>query len=268
MTYPRMPSVSRLIVSLFAMVLLAGCVTTSDSRFAREADKDKAVRNYVQLATAYIAQGNLDRARGHLERALEIRPDSPSGLAAMGLIYQREGDPDLAGESFQKALENDSSYTRGRVYYGAFLYGQGNYQRASEQFARASDDTAYDDRGSVFFNLGRSQEQLGDIESATASYKRSVELSRGDARSLLALSTALVETAQYGEASRYYSQLMGMLQRSPQMQHSPESLLTGIRIARYFNEQNREASLALLLRNEYPTSDQYQQYKALIANDE
>jgi type IV pilus assembly protein PilF len=53
-----------------------------------------------------------------------------------------------------------------------------------------------------------------------------------------------------------------------QMQHSPESLLTGIQLARYFNEWDREASLALVLKNQYPESDQYQQYKALMSNDQ
>nr|WP_166263812.1 type IV pilus biogenesis/stability protein PilW [Marinobacter caseinilyticus] len=250
------------------MVMLAGCVTTSDSRFSKEADKEKAVRNYVQLATAYIAQGNLERARNHLERALEIDAESASGLAAMALIYQREGDSELAEQSFKKAIQSDGGYTRGRVYYGAFLFGQKKFEAARDQFAQAASNTAYEDRGSVFFNLGRTYEQLDNPQAATAAYQRAVELTRGDARSLLALSTLLVDAGNYSEASRYYSRLTGMLQRSAQMQHTPESLLTGIRLARHFNERDQEASFALLLRNEHPKSDQYQQYKALISNDE
>ncbi|MEX0603159.1 MAG: type IV pilus biogenesis/stability protein PilW [Marinobacter sp.] len=268
MTHDMKSKLSTVLISLGMVVLLAGCVTSSDSRFAREANEDKAVRNYVQLATAYIDQGNLDRARDHLERALEIKPDSASALAAMGLIYQREGDSQLARESFVKAVGNDGSYTRGRVFYGAFLFEQTDFDGAKAQFLKASTDTGYEDRGSVFFNLGRIHQRLGETESAINAFQRSVELTRGEPRALLALSTTLVETGSYTEASRYYSQLMRAMQGNRQMQHSPESLLTGIQIARYFDEWDREASLALVLKNQYPKSDQYQHYKALISNDQ
>lgn len=267
-THNKKSNLRNVLVSLGVVFLLSGCVTSSDSRFAREADEDKAVRNYVQLATAYIGQGNFDRARNHLERALEIKPDSPSSLAAMGLIYQREGDSQLARESFSKAIGYDGSYTRGRVYYGAFLYDQKEFEGAKEQFLKASADTGYEDRGSVFFNLGRIYQRLDETKNAIGAFQRSVELSRGEPSALLALSTSLVETGSYTEASRYYSRLMTAMQSNRQMQHSPESLLTGIQIARYFNEWDREASLALVLKNQYPESDQYQQFKALISNDQ
>lgn len=268
MTHDKKSKLRNVLISLGVVVLLTGCVTSSDSRFAREADEDKAVRNYVQLATAYIGQGNLDRARDHLERALEIKPQSPSALAAMGLIYQREGDSQLARESFGKAVSNDGDYTRGRVFYGAFLYDQKDFGGAKEQFLKASRDTGYEDRGSVFFNLGRIYQRLGDTENAIDAFQRSVELTRGEPRTLLALSTTLVETGSYSEASRHYGRLMAAMQNNRQMQHSPESLLTGIQIARYFNEWDREASLALVLKNQYPESDQYKQYKALIYNEQ
>ncbi len=268
-THDKKSKLSNVLISLgVVVVLLTGCVTSSDSRFAREADEGKAVRNYVQLATAYIDQGNFDRARNHLERALEIKPDSPSALAAMGLIYQREGDSKLARESFSKAIGNDGNYTRGRVYYGAFLYDQKDFSGAKEQFVKASADTAYEDRGSVFFNLGQIHQRLGETENAVNAFQRSVELTRGEPRALLSLSTTLVETGSYTEASRYYSRLMTVMDGNRQMQHSPESLLTGIQLARYFNEWDREASLALVLKNQYPESDQYQQYKALMSNDQ
>lgn len=268
MPHPKMPELSKLLAILALVVSLAGCVTTSDSPFAREADKDKAVKNYVQLATAYIAQGNFDRARSHLERALDINPDSPAALSAMGLVHQRNGETKLAQETFQQALSEDPDYTRGHVYYGAFLYGEGEYQKARDQFSIASEDTGYEERASVFYNLGRIEARLGNTGKAAAAFERSVNLSRGDPRYLLALSAILVELGNYDAAAAYYNRLTDLMRHDPKLRHSPESLITGIRIARHFQNRNQESSLALLLKNQYPTSDQYQQYKVLIANDE
>ncbi|MDI9245226.1 type IV pilus biogenesis/stability protein PilW [Marinobacter sp. CHS3-4] len=248
---------------LLSVFVVSGCVTTTDSRFKREADKEQAVKNYVQLATAYIGQGNLDRARNHIDRATEIAPDEASVLAAKGLLLQADSEMELAEQSYRRALADDEGYTRGRVYYGAFLYGQKRFEESRDQFAAASRDTDYKDRASVFFNLGLTEERLGDLDAAARAYKRSVELSRGSAESLLALSRVLVANNNYSAASRYYGRLTGMMQRNSNLRHSPESLLTGIRIAHHFGDIDREASLGLLLKSDFPDSLEYQQYKAL-----
>ncbi|WP_339806509.1 type IV pilus biogenesis/stability protein PilW [uncultured Marinobacter sp.] len=249
------------------LLVLSGCVTTTDSRFAREADRADAVENYVRLASAYTSQGSFDRARAHLDRALELDSKHAPALAVQGLLYQAEGEPELAERSFQQALSSDNGYTRGRVYYGAFLYNQRNFEGARQQFELASRDTSYEDRGSVFFNLGLTEERLTNTESAVNAYRRASELNRGDPRSLLAVSRVLVQLGEYSEASRYYSRLAGLIQRSPNLTHSPESLLTGIRIARHFREYDQESSLALVLRNQFPDSVEYRQYRALVADD-
>jgi len=257
----------RSLLMLVLLLAMSGCVTTTDSPFAREADRQKAVENYVKLATAYIAKDNLERARHHLDRALELDSHSAAAHAAMGLVYNAEGEVELAEESFRRAIREDSDYTRGRVYYGAFLFSEGRYEDAREQFRVAARDTEYEGRDSVFFNLGMTEEQLGAKEDAAEAYHRAVELSRGDARSLLALSRVLVELGQFDRASRYYTRLATIIQRNPRMAHSAESLYTGIRIARHFGNKDQEASLAMLLKNEYPDSAEYQQYKVLIVND-
>ncbi len=88
----RLSSAKRYFLALLLLAgFLSGCVTTSDSRFSREADRDDAVDSFVQLGTAYIAQGNTERARTHLERALELDPQSAPALSAMGLVYRSEG---------------------------------------------------------------------------------------------------------------------------------------------------------------------------------
>ncbi|HET8849122.1 MAG TPA: type IV pilus biogenesis/stability protein PilW [Marinobacter sp.] len=267
MANERFPTLTKALTLLFIAVL-AGCVTTTDSRFAREADREEAINNYVQLATAYVGQGNVDRARHHIERALELDGDNARALAAQGLVYQAQGEDRLAGESYRKALDADSEYTRGRVYFGAFLFSKGDFEAARREFQRASQDTDYNDRASIFFNLGMTEERLGNLTSAEVAYRRAMEISRGEPLSLLALSRVLLEQGKHSEASRYYSQLQQLIQRSPRLAHSPESLYTGIQIARHLQDRNQEASLALLLRNEYPESEEYQQYKALIANEQ
>lgn len=254
-----------LVLALSALVT-AGCVTSTDSRFQREADKQEAIQNYVRLATAYVGQGNTDRARVHVDRATELAPNDPAVLAAKGLLYQSDSESELAERAYREAISRDSGYTRARVYYGAFLFGKGRFEEARDQFLAASRDTEYSDRASVFFNLGLSQERLDNLDGAVSSYRRSVELSRGEARSLLALSRTLVATDQYDAAARYYSQLMGALQRNTNLRHSPESLITGIRIARYFGNNDREASLGMLLKSDYPSSLEYQQYKVLTSD--
>jgi type IV pilus assembly protein PilF len=255
-----------LLTLVFSLVVLAGCVTSTDSRFQREADREKAIENYVTLATAYIGQGNVDRARFHLDRASELAPKDASVLAAQGLLYQTDNETELAERAYRDAIASDAGYTRARVFYGAFLYGQNRFEEARDQFAAASRDTDYPSRASVFFNLGLSEERLDNLENAVNAYRRSVELSRGDTRSLLALSRTLVAVDNHQAAERYYSRLLGAMQRNKNLRHSPESLMTGIRIARHFGDSDREASLALLLRSDFPDSLEYQQYKVLEAD--
>jgi len=251
---------------VLAAMLTAGCVTSTDSRFKREADKGQAVENYVRLATAYIGQGNADRARIHIDRATELAPDDAGVLAVQGLLYQYDSEEELAEQSYRAAIAADKGYTRARVYYGAFLYGRSRFEAARDQFAAAARDTEYPDRASIFFNLGLSEERLNNLEAAVLAYRRSVDLSRGNVESLLALSRTLVATGNYVAAERYYTRLTGAMQRNTNLRHSPESLMTGIRIARHFGDYDREASLALLLKSDFPNSSEYRQYKVLEAD--
>lgn len=262
----RFPVIALLVMAVLFMV--SGCVTTTDSRFAREADRDKAVENYVRLATAYLQQGSFERSRGHLERALELDSDNSSALAVQGLLYQAEGEVELASDSFQRSMRSDANNTRGRVFYGAFLYNQRDFAGARDQFERATRDTGYDDRSAVFFNLGLTEEQLGNSQGAVSAYRRAVELNRSAPRPLLALSRNLVEEGLYSEASRHYSRFVSIVQNNPNLSHSPESLLVGLRLARHFRDYDQESSLALVLRNRFPDSRENEIYRSLVENDE
>ena len=249
---------------LFAMLLsLQGCVTTTDSPFERDASPVEAKKDYVQLAMGYIQQNNLERARKHADRALQIDPEYAPAKAAQGLIFQQEGEAKLAEQAFRQALNFDPSYTRGRVFYGAQLYSQGRFSEAVDQFSKASEDVDYPERGSVFYNLGRAQVSMGDYQAAVASFRRANELKRGDARTLLALSETLFLTGTFEGSSYYFTQLEDMIRRNASLAHSPASLLLGARLAAQLGDYDRESSYALMLRNTYPKSPEYKQYEAM-----
>ena len=258
---------SWLVAILFGVMSLQGCVTQTNSSLRSKANVERAEAAYVQLGLAYIAENNLMEARENLHRALEINPQSAPATAADGLIFQMQGEEVRAEESFRRALELDENFTRGRTYYGAYLYSHQRYEDASNQFKKASYDSSFPDRAQVFQNLAFSAFRLGREDEAIAAFQQALNI-QGDSFEVLSeLSRVLLYVGRYQEAARYYGRLERLVASSPRVQHTPASLLTGLRLARHGLDRNREASLALLLRNLYPESSEYQQYKALTSDD-
>lgn len=252
---------------LAAILLLQGCVTQTDSSLRGKANEERAEAAYVQLGMAYLSEGQLAKARDNLRRALEINPKSAPAKAGDGLVYQIQGEDEAAEESFRRALAFDPDFTRGRTYYGAFLYAQGHYEGAYEQFKHASRDTDFSDRAQVFYNLALCAARLGRDTDAIAAYRQALNIQGDNFEVLSELSRLLLYTGRYEEAEKYFGRLDRLVASSPREQHTPRSLLTGLRLARRALDHNREASLALLLRNLYPESTEYKQYKALTTDD-
>ena len=65
-----------------------------------------------------------------------------------------------------------------------------------------------------------------------------------------------IERGDFTAAHRYYGQFR---QWSPRQ--TPRSLELGIRLARVYDDQDAEASYALVLKSMYPTSKQYLDYR-------
>lgn len=247
--------------------ILSGCVTRTENIFTQKENKAQAVKDYVEMGGMYFQQGDYDLARERLKRALKLDPDSAQAHATLGLVYQAQDEPDLAEQNFKRALDEKPDYTRGRTFYGAFLYSQGRYKDAYEQFRIAARDPDYNDRELVFVNLAQTAERIGKNKESLDAFRRALGLKPGDYQALAGVSALLVHMGRFGEARRYYRQLLTKINQSKTLQHSPQTLWTGILIARHFGNTNEESSLALLLRNLYPKSPEFKQYKALTSHD-
>lgn len=256
---------SGIMIALVAFVL-SSCVTQREGAFS-DADKEEAEDAYVRLGLAYIQDGNYERARRHLDRALEINDESGAALAAKALISQEQGEDELAEQRFREALSYDPDYTRGRSHFGVFLYNRGRYEEAFEQFDRASEDTDFDDRAGIFLNLGRAADKLERYGKAADAYKRAMQLDRGNLRAHVGAVDALVNAGLYDEAGPMFNQLKARIRQSSQANHTPRSLWAGIRIARHKGDEDEEASLALQLRKRFPDSEEHKKYRSMKTDD-
>ena len=254
-----LPKQSKFLLITSFLFLLSGCVTTSDSKLSRNADPDLAITRYVELGFEYIKREDFSRARKHLERALEIDEDNPAANSAIGLIYSRQGEFELAENAFKKALSVDSTYTRGRTYYAALLFSQSRFDDALEQFMRAAEDTTYTARSQIYTNIALCYVRLGNNRQAEFAYERSLQIDRFNAGSLAGITEVLISGNDYQRAQYYYNRLVSQIAKQA-LSHSAQTLWQGVRIALHFDAKDQASSLAALLKEQYPDSQEYRNY--------
>src|SRR3990167_2813570 len=120
---------------LLAASLLAGCVTTGNvDPMKTDKGRDEARDAYVQLGIGYLQQGETERAKIPLKKALELDSSNADAHAALALVFQIEMETELADEHFRNALSASSDDTRILNNYGGFLYEQKRYPEAKERF--------------------------------------------------------------------------------------------------------------------------------------
>ena len=240
---------------LLAASLLAGCVTTGTvDPMKTGKGRDEARDAYVQLGIGYLQQGQTERAKVPLKKALDLDSSNADAHAALALVFQIEMEPKLADEHFRKAISQRRDDARLLNNYGSFLYEQKRYQEALERYTEAAQDNLYPERSRVFENLGLTSLQLQQREQAKAYFERSLRLNSRQPRALMEMAQLSYEDKQYVPARSYYEAYMSL---APQ---NARSLLLGVRLAKIFEERDNAASLGLQLKRLYPGTPEYQQY--------
>jgi tetratricopeptide (TPR) repeat protein len=145
----------------------------SEMQLAVQMDPDY-YNAYIQMGVISAAQRN-PMAVEFYRNALEISPTSIEALYNLGMYYQQSGQDRMAINTYSALLTVDPMYFDAH-YNIACIYTDkiDSAQKGMENFNLAIRDNPSEPRG--YFGRGKCYEKLGDLNAASADYKKALEL--------------------------------------------------------------------------------------------
>ena len=245
------------VIILLTLSVVTGCQTLSGGGDFGEqrGDVDGSSSNgkadvYVKLAVGYMQQGQLGMAMQKIKKGIEVDPNNGQAHNILALIYQRIGEVDQAEEHFETAagLEPRNPYIRNA--YGSFLCLQQNYDEADEQYNKALENPLYQTPEVALTNAGTCAGKGGDQKKAEAYFRKALQKNPAFPKALYQM--AELSYGQ-GDATRAQQYLERYQRVAP---HTSGSLWLAIRVARKLGDRDRAASHEMLLRGNFPDSQE------------
>lgn len=229
------------------VVVLSACNTTPHNTAGRS---DTLAETYVKLGVGYMQQGKQELALTKLQRALELDPGLAGAHNVIAVLYTQRGELDLADQHYQRALSLDPDDAETYNNYGTLLCRRNELAKAERHFLVALDDPSYDTPALAYENAGVCALGVPDPVKAEGYFRSALQLNPSLPKTLYHMALLNFDAAQYLPARAY-------LQRYAKVaQHTPESLWLGIRTERALGDKNAVSSYSLLLKSEFPDSEE------------
>jgi type IV pilus assembly protein PilF len=240
----------RVFVAALVCVLatLTGCVTESTGGLPDPAAAPERVQAQLDLARGYLEQGNTERARASLNKALDIDSRAVEVHVLLAVLNAAEKENALAERHFKTALNIDPDNSQALNNYGSFLYEQGRYDEAVSHLRKLVKDTDYRARSQAYENLGLAELKINDVTAAEESFNRALQLNYAQPRANLELAQMAYDRGDYRIASEYYDGFRA------QARQTARSLCLGMKLSQQTGDTDRMASYALALNNLFPDS--------------
>lgn len=240
---------------VYAMLLaVAGCASNPEVKRdggsdivteydATEAQKLAKLR--LQLAAAYLEQGQATEALDSLKQALQADPNNIEAHNLRGLIYMRLNEPQFAEDSFKRALS--LSTRNGDVYhnYGWLKCTQSRFDEAQGLFNQALAATGYIGHAKTQMAAGMCYQRAGAIAQAEQSYLRAYELDAGNPIVGYNLALLMYQKRDLQRAQFY----VGQINRTPLA--NSQTLWLGVKVERRLGNLQGMRELGSRLQREH-----------------
>ena len=251
-----------IIAGLMTVFLISGCTanktrpdlqdSTGDLGQVTESPNKGASDIYVQLAVAYLGQGQMNVALKQAKKAVEIDPTNVDARNVIALVYDRLGESSQAETHFKAGIRAQPKDPYIRNAYGTMLCRQNRYKEADVQFQAALKNPLYQTPEVALTNAGICDLARNDPVQAEVYLRRALQ------RNPL-YSTALIEMAKLSYENGELLSSRAYLQRYLEVaSHTPATLLLGVKFETQLGDKDKVASYSLMLRNQFPDSQELQ----------
>ncbi len=216
-------------------------------------DYNKAALINVELGLGYLSQGQVTRAKTKLTHAVDLAPNLPETHSAMAHFLEMVGEFAESEKEYKKAVKLSNG---GAVYnnYGAFLCRRNRFKEADKAFHQALEDKQYPRTAEIYENAGLCALKWPDQEKAREYFKTALRRDPNRLTALLELVDIDVKQGEFFEAQS----LLDHYKNNAEL--SARSLWLGIQVAKGLNDDVSVASQALMLKNLFEDSPEYQLY--------
>jgi type IV pilus assembly protein PilF len=236
---------------LAALFLLGGCATPHKRTESDQTAETPAEVN-TQLGIEYMRKGMYEASLEKFKKALDQNPNLAIAHGSIAILYERLGESELADKHYRKAYRLDRDDPLILNNYGQYLCHKGRLAEADQMFNAALQDPLYRYPETVLTNAGLCAEKRPDPELAEKYYRRALQKSPRFQPALRQMVRTSFARQQYLAARAYLQRLEAV---SPL---SPEFLWIGVQTESELGDRNTASSYALLLKNEFPESEQTQ----------
>jgi type IV pilus assembly protein PilF len=242
---------------------LSGCQLAETRQDAAENSSIAGVRAprpsdvYVELAVAYLQQGQTAVALSKIQQALDADRDNADAHNVAALVQQRLGDSAQAEAEFKAALSLAPGHFYAHNAYGVFLCGQKRYAEADEQFQAATQNPLNTVPWVARTNAGICLEEQGDAAGAERAYREALQANPRFAPALLRMARATLAGSDYQSARGYVQRYLSAAEPTA------EILLIGVQAERGLGDKETAKKFEKLLRARFPDSPEVQRLREL-----
>jgi len=239
-------------VVLAAMLaaVLTGCVTTRSSHLSNGHAQADAAADNVQLAMAYMQEGNLARAKEKLDRALKEDPSNPNVHSVYALFYERINDQKKAEGEFREALRLAPGDPAQLNFYGVYLCRQHRVDEGVTKMLQVATNPLYRTPEAAYTNIGVCLRTAHRDDEAASAFRRALAARPDFAEA--AFQMADLELA-HGRALEARERVEKFIK---QFNSTPDLLMVAVRASRTLGDAQGIARYTKILRADFPSSEQ------------